>query len=152
MRRERHWQSESGYRRDRGATSNGWHSTPPRDALAIEALIDGHIAVNRAIHECDCVNLNPATNGHEPARRGSTFLGTRLVGVARLSRRQVRDGSGGDREDRGYVAELAAEVFGARYAETRVPSGAIANLYAFMATATPGDRIASARPRSSAGE
>ena len=39
------------------------------------------------------------------------------------------------------AAELAAEVFGARYAEIRVPSGAIANLYAFMATARPGDRI-----------
>ena len=39
------------------------------------------------------------------------------------------------------AAELAAEVFGARYAEIRVPSGAIANLYAFMATAKPGDRI-----------
>jgi glycine hydroxymethyltransferase len=39
------------------------------------------------------------------------------------------------------AAELAAEVFGARYAEIRVPSGAIANLYAFMATTKPGDRI-----------
>ena len=32
------------------------------------------------------------------------------------------------------AAELVAEVFSARYAEVRVPSGAIANLYAFMAT------------------
>ena len=30
-------------------------------------------------------------------------------------------------------AELCAEVFQAKYAEIRVPSGAIANLYAFMA-------------------
>src|SRR5690606_26742205 len=39
------------------------------------------------------------------------------------------------------AAELAAEVFGTRYAEVRVPSGAIANLYAFMATCRPGDTI-----------
>jgi glycine hydroxymethyltransferase len=39
------------------------------------------------------------------------------------------------------AAELAAEVFGARFAEVRVPSGAIANLYAFMACARPGDSI-----------
>src|SRR5262245_44019714 len=39
------------------------------------------------------------------------------------------------------AAELAAEGFGTRYAEIRVPSGAIANLYAFMATTKPGDRI-----------
>jgi hypothetical protein len=34
--------------------------------------------------------------------------------------------------------QLAAEVFGARFAEIRVPSGAIANLYVFMATAKAG--------------
>ena len=39
------------------------------------------------------------------------------------------------------AAELAAEVFGARYAEIRVPSGAIANLYAFMVAAKAGDCI-----------
>ena len=39
------------------------------------------------------------------------------------------------------TAELAAEVFGARYAEVRVGSGALANLYAFMATCRPGDSI-----------
>ncbi len=39
------------------------------------------------------------------------------------------------------AAELAAEIFNARYAEIRVGSGALANLYAFMATCAPGDRI-----------
>ena len=39
------------------------------------------------------------------------------------------------------AAELAAEVFAARYAEIRVGSGALANLYAFMATCQPGDAI-----------
>ena len=39
------------------------------------------------------------------------------------------------------AAELSAEVFGCRYAEVRVGSGALANLYAFMATCEPGDTI-----------
>ena len=39
------------------------------------------------------------------------------------------------------AAELAAEVFGAKFAEVRVGSGALANLYVFMATAKPGDTI-----------
>lgn len=39
------------------------------------------------------------------------------------------------------AVELAAQVFGAAYAEVRVGSGALANLYAFMATCAPGDRI-----------
>jgi glycine hydroxymethyltransferase len=39
------------------------------------------------------------------------------------------------------AAELAAEIFGATHAEIRVPSGAIANLYGFMALARPGDAI-----------
>ena len=39
------------------------------------------------------------------------------------------------------AAELAAEVFDAKYAEVRVASGALANLYAFMATCKPGDTI-----------
>jgi glycine hydroxymethyltransferase len=39
------------------------------------------------------------------------------------------------------AAELAAEVFDATYAEVRVASGALANLYVFMATCRPGDTI-----------
>ncbi|MBY0397948.1 MAG: DegT/DnrJ/EryC1/StrS family aminotransferase, partial [Thermoleophilia bacterium] len=39
------------------------------------------------------------------------------------------------------AAELAAQVFGARFAEIRVGSGALANLYGFMALARPGDAI-----------
>ena len=39
------------------------------------------------------------------------------------------------------TAELAAEVFHAKYAEIRVGSGALANLYGFMALAKPGDSI-----------
>ena len=112
-----------------------------RDPDAIEALIAGHIAGNRAIHERDCINLNPATNVMNP--RAEAALASGLGSRPSL-------GYPGDKYEMGLesiekieviAAELAAEVFGARYAEIRVPSGAIANLYAFMATARPGDRI-----------
>ncbi|MGI9368277.1 MAG: serine hydroxymethyltransferase, partial [Ruegeria sp.] len=39
------------------------------------------------------------------------------------------------------AAELAAKVFNANYAEIRVGSGALANLYGFMALTLPGDTI-----------
>jgi glycine hydroxymethyltransferase len=39
------------------------------------------------------------------------------------------------------TASLAAEIFKARFAEIRVGSGALANLYTFMATTRPGDAI-----------
>lgn len=48
------------------------------------------------------------------------------------------------------AAELAAEVFDADHVEIRVPSGAMANLYAFMAGTRPGDTI-TAPPASIAG-
>jgi glycine hydroxymethyltransferase len=39
------------------------------------------------------------------------------------------------------AAQLCAEVFNAQYAEIRVASGAMANLYSFMALTAPGDDI-----------
>jgi glycine hydroxymethyltransferase len=44
------------------------------------------------------------------------------------------------------AAELAAQVFGARFVEIRVGSGALANLYVFMATTKPGDTIIAPAP------
>jgi glycine hydroxymethyltransferase len=44
------------------------------------------------------------------------------------------------------AAELAAEFFGAKYAEIRVGSGALANLYGFMALTKPGDHIIAPPP------
>jgi glycine hydroxymethyltransferase len=108
---------------------------------AIADAIDGAIALNRTIHEVDCINLNPGTNVMNP--RAEAALASGLGSRPSL-------GYPGDKYEMGLegierieviAAELAAEVFGARYAEIRVPSGAIANLYAFMMAAKPGDRI-----------
>ena len=111
----------------------------PSDALdrRLHALVDE----NRAIHERQCINLNPASNVMNP--RAEALLAAGLGPRASL-------GYPGDKYETGLeaierievmAAELAAEVFGARFAEIRVGSGALANLYVFMATAKPGDVI-----------
>ena len=106
-------------------------------ANQIEALAEE----NRQIHERDCFNLNPATNVMNP--RAEALL-SRGIGT------RPSLGYPGDKYEMGLeaieqieviCAELCAEVFQAKYAEIRVPSGAIANLYAFMALCQPGDDI-----------
>ncbi|MDQ2092114.1 aminotransferase class I/II-fold pyridoxal phosphate-dependent enzyme [Marimonas arenosa] len=96
---------------------------------------------NRIIHEKDCFNLNPATNVMNP--RAEALLASGIGTRPSL-------GYPGDKYEMGLeaieeieviCAELCAEVFGAKYAEIRVPSGAIANLYGFMSLCKPGDQI-----------
>lgn len=111
---------------------------PGADSLA---RLDALITQNRQIHERDCFNLNPATNVMNT--RAEAALASGLGSRPSL-------GYPGDKYEMGLeaieeieviAAELAAQVFNARYAEIRVPSGAIANLYGFMATCKPGDAI-----------
>lgn len=112
-----------------------------QDADATEREIHALIRENRVIHEEECVNLNPATNAMNPKAEAALAQG--------LGSRPSL-GYPGDKYEMGLeavekieiiAAQLAAEVFGAHYAEIRVPSGALANLFVFMATAKPGDTI-----------
>ncbi|MEM7547144.1 MAG: aminotransferase class I/II-fold pyridoxal phosphate-dependent enzyme [Pseudomonadota bacterium] len=111
---------------------------PPQ---AVADRIEALAARNRAIHERDCFNLNPATNVLNP--RAEAILSAGIGSRPSL-------GYPGDKYEMGLeaveeieviAAELAGEVFGARYAEIRVASGAMANLCGFMALAKPGDTI-----------
>ncbi len=115
--------------------------TAHAEAEAVSRRIDALIEENRAIHERDCINLNPATNIMNP--KAEAVLAQGLGSRPSL-------GYPGDKYEMGLeaiekieviAAELAAEIFEARYAEIRVASGALSNLYAFMATARPGDAI-----------
>ncbi|WP_146345791.1 serine hydroxymethyltransferase [Falsiphaeobacter marinintestinus] len=117
---------------DRVATES-----PAQIANRIDALIDR----NRQIHDEECFNLNPATNVMNP--RAEAALAAGLGSRPSL-------GYPGDKYEMGLeaieeieviAAELAAKVFGARYAEIRVASGALANMYAFMALTKSGDTI-----------
>lgn len=107
----------------------------------IEARISQLISDNRDIHERDCFNLNPATNVMNP--RAEAVLAQGLGSRPSL-------GYPGDKYEMGLEAieeievitsELSAEIFKTRFAEIRVASGAMANLYGFMVTCQPGDSI-----------
>ncbi len=115
--------------------------TAAQSSADIAAAIDGLAARNREIHEAECFNLNPATNVMNP--RAEALLACGIGSRPSL-------GYPGDKYEMGLeaieeieviAAELCAEVFDAEFAEIRVPSGAIANLYGFMATCKPGDTI-----------
>ncbi|WP_399684676.1 serine hydroxymethyltransferase, partial [Xenophilus sp.] len=104
------------------------------------------VAENHRLHDTEGLNLNPATNVMNPAAE-------RLLACGLGSRASL--GYPGDKYEMGLeaierievvAAELAAEVFGARFAEVRVASGALANLYVFMATCRPGDTIIAPPP------
>jgi glycine hydroxymethyltransferase len=89
----------------------------------------------------ESIGLNAGTNVMNP--RAAALLGRSLGNRPSL-------GYPGDKYEMGMefageieviAEELVKQLFEAPYAEIRVGSGALANLYAFMATAKPGDRI-----------
>jgi glycine hydroxymethyltransferase len=112
----------------------------------LDGQLHALIEQNRDIHERACFNLNPATNVMNP--KAEAVLASGLGSRPSL-------GYPGDKYETGLeaietievlAAELAAELFDASYAEVRVGSGALANLYAFMALAQPGDAIVAPPP------
>lgn len=116
----------------------------PSDRIA--GRIEWLIGRNAEIHDRDCFNLNPATNVMNP--RAEAALSRGLGARPSL-------GYPGDKYEMGLeaieeieviAAELACEIFGAAHAELRVFSGAMANLYGFMALARPGDAIIAPPP------
>jgi glycine hydroxymethyltransferase len=115
--------------------------TAKLDGPAIFDEIARLVAENRRIHDQHGINLNPASNVMNP--RAEAMMASGLGSRASL-------GYPGDKYEMGLeaierieviAAELAAEVFDAKYAEVRVASGALANLYVFMATCKPGDTL-----------
>ena len=131
-----------------------WNSAPARafatatldrlGALAPQA-IDAHLHAlvdSQQRHVNDrCLNLYAGTNIANP--RMASLLGSSIGGRPNL-------GSPGDTYNRGMdagseisllTAALIGSLFGADFVETRVPSGSIANQYAFLATCKPGDAV-----------
>lgn len=111
------------------------------DGTGVQSELHRLVEENRQIHEVECVNLNPATNVMNP--RAEAMLSAQIGSRPSL-------GYPGDKYEAGLEAieqievvagELVAEVFAAKYVELRVASGAMANLYAFMATCRAGDTI-----------
>lgn len=139
---DRDWLPAAAYERVRAVADAAAVRSPGDQQREIERLAEE----NRAIHDVECVNLNPATNVMNP--RAEALMATGLGSRPSL-------GYPGEKYEMGLeaveqieviAAELTAEVFGAAYAEIRVPSGAIANLYAFLATCEPDDTIIAPPP------
>ncbi|MBK0397904.1 aminotransferase class I/II-fold pyridoxal phosphate-dependent enzyme [Limibaculum sp. M0105] len=131
-----------------------WVPTDVKGLVQEIAAAAGHLAAgdvaaeierlagwNRQIHERDCVNLNPATNMMNP--RAEALMASGLGPRPSLGYPGAKYEMGLEAIERIEViaAELAAEVFRAPFAEVRVASGALSNLYAFMACAEPGDAV-----------
>ncbi len=111
------------------------------DREAMEAQLFRLVEDHERLMDLESLGLNAGTNVMNP--RAAALLGRSLGNRPSL-------GYPGDKYEMGMeyaerievLAEsLTKRLFGAPYAEIRVPSGAIANLYAFMATCRPGDRI-----------
>ncbi|MEW6629236.1 MAG: aminotransferase class I/II-fold pyridoxal phosphate-dependent enzyme [Pseudomonadota bacterium] len=121
-------------------------TTSGQGSAAVLAAIEDGIALNRRIHEADAINLNPATNVMNPKAEAALASGLGSRPSLGYPGDKYEMGLEGVERIEVIAAELAAEVFGARYAEIRVPSGAIANLYAFMLAARAGDAIIAPPP------
>jgi glycine hydroxymethyltransferase len=107
----------------------------------VVALVTSLAAESRRIHDVDCINLNPAANTMNP--RAEALLASGLGSRPSLGYPGAKYETGLEAIERIEIvaAELAAQVFRSPFAEVRVGSGALANLYAFMATTNPGDAI-----------
>ena len=134
---ERHWVPGSSEALVQDIARKTASATSDDLSARIEALAER----NRVIHEEECFNLNPATNVMNP--KAEVLLSSGIGSRPSL-------GYPGDKYEMGLeaieeieviAAQLCAEVFDASFAEVRVPSGAMANLYGFMATCKPGDTI-----------
>ncbi len=107
----------------------------------VAARLDALMTRNAEIHDAECFNLNPATNVMNPVAEAALSRGLGSRPSLGYPGDKYEMGLEAIEEIEVIAAELAAEVFGAKYAEVRVGSGALANLYGFMALTKPGDAI-----------
>ncbi len=107
----------------------------------VEATIHRLIERNREIHDIECVNLNPATNVMNPRAEAALASGLGVRPSLGYPGEKYEMGLEAIEQIEVIAADLACRVFNASFAEIRVGSGALANLYAFMATCQPGDAI-----------
>ncbi|MEM0921932.1 MAG: aminotransferase class I/II-fold pyridoxal phosphate-dependent enzyme [Pseudomonadota bacterium] len=121
-----------------GAIAAAQSARPPAE---IAARIKALSTRNAEIHDHEAINLNPATNVMNPT--AEALLAQGLGGRPSLGYPGMKYEMGlqAIEEIEVLAAGLASAVFDASFAETRVASGAIANLYAFIACCRPGDRV-----------
>lgn len=137
MQHLRNWLSEASQKRVNEVQERILDLDPKLIQKEIESLAEE----SHSIHDKNSINLNPATNVLNP--RAEKILSSGLSSRASL-------GHPGDKYEVGLSAieqievitgDLACKLFESKFVEFRVGSGALANLYAFMATCKPGDKI-----------
>ncbi|WP_018632834.1 serine hydroxymethyltransferase [Neomegalonema perideroedes] len=107
----------------------------------LRAELDRLILWNRRIHDEDCVNLDPAANVMHPRAEAALAQGLGSRPSLGHAGAKYETGLEAIEEIEEIARNLAMEIFGARFAEIRAPSGALANLMSFMACAKAGDRV-----------
>lgn len=128
--------------RNRAETIARTHLGDGRTPMSeVAANIETLIAAADELHDERAFNLNPASNVLNP--RAAALLSSGTGSRTSLGYAGAKYEMGLEHIEQVEVitAELAARLFHADFAEVRVPSGAMANLYAFMATCDPGDTI-----------
>ena len=116
-------------------------ATASAPSAEVNARIETLIQTNAHIHDHECFNLNPATNVMNPRAEAALSRGMGSRPSLGYPGDKYEMGLEAIEEIEVLAAELACEIFGATHAEIRVGSGALANLYGFMALAKPGDAI-----------
>lgn len=112
-----------------------------QDLADIDHRLVDLVEENRRIHDVESLNLDPASNVMNPRAEAllSSGLGTR-----------PSLGRPGSKYETGLEAieqielladDVTRQVFDARFVELRTASGAVANVYAFLATCEPGDAV-----------
>lgn len=116
------------------------------DPAALWRDLDADLERHRIHHDLEAVNLNPAAN--LPGPRVSRLLGHTIGSRPSLGHPGAKYETGLEHADRveATAIGLLRRLTGAEYVEHRVASGALANLYAFLATTGPGDTIMSLGP------
>lgn len=111
------------------------------DAAGLEAELSRLVEQNREIHEQECLNLNPGTNVMNPKAEALLAAGLGSRPSLGYPAEKYEMGLEAIEQIEIMATQLVCEIFNARYAEIRVASGSMANLYAFMSTCQPGDTI-----------
>ena len=111
------------------------------DLERVTARLDELVEENRRIHERESLNLDPASNVMNPRAEALLSAGLSTRPSLGLPGEKYETGLEAIEQIELLADDLVRRVFQVKHVELRVASGAIANLYAFMATCQPGDTV-----------
>ncbi|MGA0814044.1 MAG: serine hydroxymethyltransferase, partial [Ilumatobacteraceae bacterium] len=111
------------------------------DLDRVTARLDELVEENRRIHERESLNLDPASNVMNPRAEALLSAGLSTRPSLGLPGEKYETGLEAIEQIELLADDLVRRVFQVKHVELRVASGAIANLYAFMATCQPGDTV-----------